>query len=170
MKIRINDLEKFYLRASLVGYASGAPALSLTLPGAKGFFYQEKTEELSLAYYDVFWDLGEGKFFGFILLTVDGQLAWTMRYQGEGKPGYAGKPKITDTLKKALAAAYEKGLFLGGRGERIFVDGRLGYGNNTGDRESFSKFSGREYVRDCCAHRWEEEIYSCSFDGGLVLK
>jgi len=86
--------------------------------------------------------------FGSTIISCDGEPVWSMSYSGK-------YPKsVVPFLKEALKYNYERAVFEGGRGPRIYpLTNRVGdfeYLNSTLS-DSFTSFSGREEIIELCS-------------------
>ncbi len=169
-EIDIQELLDFFFRASINGYASGKePKIISAYPGGKGYFLCEQIKEKLYVYQNVYFSVGDGKSFGLILISINGELVWYMRYSGKCYQKFVGEIKVTDVLKKALLNAYQKKSFLGGRGTSNFRIRYLDY-HNSPLKNFFEEFHGEDMIHDVAPNHYPEKIFWHKYEGGLVQK
>jgi hypothetical protein len=168
--INIQELQDFFFRASINGYASGKePDYLQGFPGAKFYLWYEEIKGKAYRYKDMYFSVGNGKSFGFTLISISGQLVWYMRYWGESLKKFVGEIKVTDVLKKALLDAYQRKSFLGGRGTPNFIIRYLDY-HNVPQKNLFEEFYGEDMIHDETPNRYPEKIFLHKYEGGLIPK
>lgn len=136
------EIEEFFLEAAAKTYAADAPKTTIAeLPKSKVLRY-ERGEWL---YVDCYFS-ANGKSFGQTTIWFQGQPVWGMQYSGFWDKD---DKRVIPFLKRALAAAYAKGEFYGGRGPHHFQDedGSLIYTNQPDD-DDFGCFDGWEEISD----------------------
>lgn len=75
-------------------------------------------------------------------IWCEGQLVWTMSYQGWYQE------EVVPFLKKALRQNYDIGFWNGGRGPSFFADDGMTYFNNVNSPNEWKHFHGKEMVYD----------------------
>lgn len=136
------EVEDFFFEASRKTYAGGSiPKTTIAdLPGSKVYRYLRG----DFLYVDCYFSSGR-KSFGQTVVCFCGKPVWWMQYHGAWE---STDERVIPFLKKALAAAYSAGLFIGGRGPRVFEEEHLVYVNNpTASQFGFADFQGREEIR-----------------------
>ncbi|MBI4708752.1 MAG: hypothetical protein HY764_00930 [Candidatus Portnoybacteria bacterium] len=167
LKIDGSQLKDFFFKASISTYASGASPEALEeLPNAERYFWCDYADGKRYEYRDTYFSVGNGRSFGFTIISFDKELVWWMRYGGQCIEKYVDEQKTTAFLKKALLKAYKEKLFLGGRGEIKYVEGNLIYRNLVGTSE-FESFKGREIITRISS---PELVFYHDYEGGVVKK
>ena len=106
----VDTIKAFFLEAAAKTYASGEvqKTTNADLPGSKVYRYERN----GMLYIDTFFTNGE-RSGGQTVIYQNGKPAWLMQYHGWCKDD---NPKVLAFLKAALADAYAKPHFFGGRG------------------------------------------------------
>jgi hypothetical protein len=140
----MNDLEKirkFFFQAMLHGWASGGSKFQIpSLPGFKAIEYTNGTLRLL----DVWSKTPESnKSSGMTTIFFENNPVWIMHYGG------LYEKKASRLVKVALAEAYQKSEFFGGRGPMcVFSDVHKFFYFNAVAINDFERFKGREEVID----------------------
>ncbi len=147
MNTSVNRLQEFYLEAAAATYAGGVMKKETIpdLPRSKVYRY----ESGDLLYVDMFLMSGEYSG-GQTVIYVESVPAWLMQYHGWCKDD---NPEVLAFLKAALAAAYARREFHGGRGLPKFRGTKLLYTNSpqvprhVRHEEDFAGFVGHEQIQ-----------------------
>lgn len=168
-KADIKKLEDFFLAAARATFASGLEHGSISeIYGSKSYVYRAMIEDNFYVYQDVYFNAGNGKSFGFTIISINRQYVWTMHYHGNCWGEYARGVKnvqLMNFLKKALLNAYEKKQFFGGRGI-AFKERQFKYDNYC-TKNNFEDFSGKESI-DVLPRLMFRAFYH-EYEGGLVV-
>lgn len=134
------EVQEVFFAAMRAGYA-GAGKNKTTMgqfPGSKIISYELGPWLVR----DMYFVGKKGHSSGTTMIFHDGQLVWSMAYQGH-------YPEETiPTLKAALAENYKNSVWLGGRGPATFSGGGFVYSNLTSPDAPIKAFRGREQVAD----------------------
>ena len=156
------ELMDLFFELGLKGYVLGElQKLTISaLPGSNLF----RLERGPLLGVDCYWVNG-GDSFGFTCLWVNGLPVWRMQYSG-----FCRDKAIIPFLKRALRWNYERKIFMGGRGPKIFnnlSDGTadLTYHNVTAPKRNFSGFHGFDHILE----ENGEVKYRHDYSGGLMI-
>jgi hypothetical protein len=139
--LNIEQIQAFFFKAMLQGWASGAIEDTVLVDGVARYQAIPFREgELSLLdCYSV--NPSSLKSAGTTTIWYQDTPVWFMSYGGHYEEA------AIPCLKHALLAAYGEHLFLGGRGLRSFHEGPLVYSNGNVSTD-FTWFNGRESVVD----------------------
>ena len=168
VEIDWKEAEKFFLEASVNTYAAGAtPATIPTLPSSKVLTY----ERWPFRYVDVYFTSPIGESWGCALLYHEAFLPrpiWRLCYDG----WYDRRDqRITAFLRLALAAGYQSGEFIGGRGPQVFISeefpGLIYYNHPTS--KDFLKPAGRDAIVIEGARGSARERYWHEYHGGILI-
>lgn len=129
-----------FFAAMMAGYAGETSAKRhiSALPCSKLFDFERGEYKVCDTYFTAEGSMHSS---GMTIIWHKGQPVWTMYYQGWYEP------EAIPLLKQALRANYERGVFLGGRGPKVFSQGSLKYQNTVNElRAVFHNFEGEEEV------------------------
>jgi len=156
----IDKLKRFFFEASLATYAGdGAKTTIAELPGSH--VLRHETE--AYLYVDTYFvNQHSGISKGFILIWHDGVPVWTMDYCG-----FCLDKGAIPMLKNALAEAYRRSDFHGGRGMPHVCEGEYQY-INWPRHNNFESFDGRELV--VLTGSMGRIVFKHEYSGGLMTE
>jgi hypothetical protein len=146
--LNVHDLHDAFFMGMLNGYAGNGVKGSIPELSAKVTTWKEGHYTLVDHWHTT--KLSR-KSFGTTTISFDANIVWKMQYWGEYKD------EVIPFLKEALAYAYSKGLFIGGRGPYRFEKNGLLY-VNVPIVDGLEDFRGKETVVNEAGHvqGWHE--------------
>ena len=148
MKAPVDEIQRVFFAAMMHGYAVDGPKEILP-DGSKHYVYKE----VGWFVEDRFWvNVGENYSWGYILISFHNQPVWVMNYWGWYHK------EVIPFLKEALRDHYGRGIFLGGRGAKLYERDGFTY-KNLPTASGFMVFAGHEVIMSSCStygvHRYQ---------------
>jgi len=154
MKINLNQLNQFLVKAKINTYASSGEGGEKILPdGSKEFEFKEKEFKYRDRYF------GFNPFIGEEIVWQSEKVVWGMNYYGEVVSEIIPSKQIYQSLQEALKRVTEEKPF---RGPNNFKKDDFEYINEV--KGTIEKFEGQETI-----FYKEQSVYKLSYHGGLVV-